>query len=76
MIILLTILLTIYGLLILKLLHVLRQFPRIDAVYEIRLNWINTNDDRYYQYSWEDMLDNYNKKTWYGIKIPKDEDFK
>jgi hypothetical protein len=69
-------LLIIFILLLLTSLFLIIQFPRADSVYNIRCNWIITDDDRYNQYSWDDMLRKYNRKTWYGLKIPKDEDFK
>lgn len=60
---------------ILGMLYNIRQFPRIDAVYDIRVKWIHINDDRYYKYTFDEMLEA-NKQNWYGLKIPKEEDFK
>lgn len=59
----------------LYMLYNIRQFPRIDAVYDIRVKWIHINDDRYYKYTFDEMLEA-NKQNWYGLKIPKEEDFK
>lgn len=51
------------------------QFLRIDAAYNIRKNWIYARDPRYYKYTYREML-KASKQNWYGLKTPKDEDFK
>lgn len=55
--------------------YCLRQFPRIDAVYHIRINWIRNLDDRHSKYSYDEMLKP-NKQNRCGLKIPEDTDFK
>ena len=51
------------------------QIKRINMVYKIREKWINSHNDKYDKYSYGDMLKG-NKNNWYGIKMPKEEDFK
>lgn len=60
---------------LLGLLYNLIQFPRIDAVYNIRKNWIYADDPRCYKYTSKEML-KASKQNCYGLKTPKDEDFK
>lgn len=51
------------------------QLRRNDAVYKIRVNWINTDDNRYQKYSYDYMFDP-NRINWFGLKFPKDEHFR
>lgn len=50
------------------------QFGRNDAVYRIRIKWIDTRDPRYYQYTYDEMFDPGSDNYW-GLTIPKEEDF-
>ena len=71
----LIILIVVWFICLLGLLYSFRQFPRINTVRNIRRNWIETNDSRYDIYTFEEML-KANKQNWYGLKIPKDKDFR
>ena len=51
------------------------QIKRVNRVYKIREKWINSHNDKYDKYSYGDVLKG-NKNNWYGIKMPKEEDFK
>ena len=52
------------------------QIRRVNRVYTIRTKWVDTMQlARWDKYSFEDMLKR-NKSTWYGLKMPKEEDFK
>jgi len=51
------------------------QIFRNNKVYKIRALWIATNDDRWYLYSFGEMT-NPNKYNKFGIKYPKDKDFR
>ena len=57
-----------------SLIYDIYQFKRITCVYDIRVNWIKTNDPRYNKYSFDKMSDP-NRKNWFGLKYPKDSDF-
>ena len=51
------------------------QIKRVNRVYKIREKWIDSHNNKYGKYSYKDMLKG-NKNNWYGIKMPKEEDFK
>ena len=51
------------------------QIKRVNRVYKIREKWIDSHNNKYGKYSYDDMLKG-NKNNWYGIKMPKEEDFK
>lgn len=55
--------------------YMLYQIKRNHTVYDIRINWINTDDDRWNVYSYQEMFVP-SKSNWYGFKFPKDSDFK
>ena len=50
------------------------QIKRVNRVYKIREKWIDSHNNKYEKYSYDDMLKG-NKNNWYGIKMPKEEDF-
>ena len=51
------------------------QLKRNNDVYEIRLKWIESNDKRYYQYSYEEMfLPSF--RNFYGLKSLTESDYK
>lgn len=51
------------------------ELLRNNEVYHIRTKWIETSDNRHSKYTYQDMYlpsgDN-----WYGLKFPRDSDFK
>ena len=52
------------------------QIRRVNKVYTIMTKWVDTMQlARLDKYSFEDMLKK-DKSTWYGLKMPKEEDFK
>jgi hypothetical protein len=56
-------------------LYLVYQFFRNDAVYNIRINWIDTNDPRLDQYTYDEMM----SPSWsnfYGFRFPKARHFK
>lgn len=57
------------------LLYYFYQWARNDRVYRIRIKWLNNDDARYPQYSYDEMY-NPSKKNWFGLKFPKDKHFK
>lgn len=56
-------------------LYLIWQLVRNEAVYRVRINWIKGDDSRRYRYTYHEMM-NPNKENWFGIKFPKDKDFK
>jgi len=48
---------------------------RNDGVYEIRIGWIKTSDDRFTHYSYGKMYYP-SKSNWYGLRYPKDRHYK
>ena len=51
-----TILFIILGSPVLVLIYCIYQLKRNQKVYEIRTNWINKNDPRWYKYTYDDMF--------------------
>lgn len=51
------------------------QILRTNAAEVIILSWLNTNDKRYQRYSFHDILKP-NRQNWWGLKIPKNKNFK
>jgi hypothetical protein len=51
------------------------NLKRIDEVYKIRTKWIDTSDYRYYKYTYDQML-RPSSKNLFGLKMPKESDFK
>jgi hypothetical protein len=68
----LKIFIVIAGILLLNLYY---QLKRNNAVYSIRIKWIDTDDKRRYMYSYDYML-NPAKHNWYGLRYPRDKHFK
>ena len=60
---------------ILCLLYFAFQFKRLHEVMHIRRKWQDVLDKRYRTYSFMDMYGR-TKKNWYGLKMPKEDDFK
>ena len=56
------------------LVYLFYQFFRNNAVYKIRIHWIDTHDPRWERHEYNDMF-RPSKDNWYGIKYPKDSDF-
>jgi hypothetical protein len=63
------------GILLLIVQHYWYQLKRNNAVYSIRRKWIDTDDKRRYMYSYDYML-NPAKHNLYGLKYPRDKNFK
>ena len=51
------------------------QLKRNDETYKLVGKWIDEDDERYYMYSYEYIFKP-SKHNWFGLKIPKDSDFK
>jgi len=47
------------------------QFARNEAVFKIRLKWINEDDKRWETWSYDQMYAP-SRHNWYGIKYPKE----
>ena len=47
------------------------QIKRVNRVYKIREKWINSNNNKYGKYSYDDMLKG-NTNNWIGIKWPEE----
>ena len=60
---------------ILALIYYSYQLKRNDEVYNIQVHWINTYDKRHIQYDYDYMFEP-NKSNWYGLKWPRDKDYK
>jgi len=71
-------LLTLIGILIIILLiglaYLVFQIKRNHKVYDIRTNWLYTNDNRWYEYTYDYMYTPA-KHNWYGLKYPQDSDY-
>jgi hypothetical protein len=60
---------------IIAMIYVVYQLLRNKEVFLIRINWVNLDDNRESQYTYEYMF--YPAKhNWYGLKWPKEKDFK
>ena len=71
-----TILITIWIILFIAFIYVVYQIKRNEAVFKIRMKWINTYQfNRHDRWSYEYMVDP-NKSNWYGLKYPKEKDYK
>ena len=55
--------------------YFLYQLKRNAHVYEIRIRWLRTDDNRLDKYTDEEML-NPSIKNYFGLTIRKDKDFK
>lgn len=64
-----------FIILCLLLAYLFYQLYRNDKVYEIRSKWIWSLDERYDQYSYDEMFLP-SHKNWFGLKPPIDKDFK
>lgn len=51
------------------------QSVRSDAISKIRKKWILSNDVRWSKYTGMQML-NIKKSNWFGLKYPKEKDYK
>ena len=52
------------------------QIRRVNKVYTIRTKWVDTMQlARWDKYSFDEMLKR-DRSTWFGLKMPKEEDFK
>lgn len=47
---------------------------RNNCIYNIRINWINTNDQRHSKYTYTEMIESSEKKK-FGWTLPIDSDF-
>jgi len=56
-------------------LYCVYQIVRDEAVYNIRHNWIYSEDKRWYKYTYNYMHDP-SKHNWFGLRFPKDSHFK
>lgn len=56
-------------------LYYVYQSIRNDKIYKIRRNWTETDDHRWYTYPYDYML-NPNKHNWFGLRYPRDKQFK
>lgn len=61
--------------LLLFLIYLLYQGKRNDAVYKIRMSWVNNQDKRRYKYSYDYMFMP-KLKNYFGLQYPKDKHFK
>lgn len=58
------------------LLYNILQMIRNEMVFKIRMKWTNEGDyKKWLKYSYDKMLKP-NKQNWYGLKLPKEKDFK
>lgn len=73
--ILLTITWGIFYLLLLWLIYLFFQIKRDDATYDLKVKWLKRGDVRYDKYSYNYIFKP-SKQNWYGLKMPKDSDFK
>ena len=51
------------------------QIFRTNKVYTIRTKWVLSMDSKWDKYSFDEML-KIDRSTWFGLKVPKEEDFK
>ena len=51
------------------------QLIRNNAVFKIRIKWIDEDDSRHDNYTYNEMFA-INKHTWYGLKYPKESQYK
>ena len=59
---------------IIGVLYCLYQLERNRQIYKIVTKWVNQDDERYYNYSYNYMADP-SKHNWYGLKYPKDKHY-
>lgn len=59
----------------LALFYCLFQLLRNEAVYRIRIHWIDEDDSRHDKYSYDEMF-SANKSNWFGLRWPCDKHFK
>lgn len=52
----------------------LRRAYIIGRIYSIRRKWTESDDKRWYEYSYEEMKKP-SKQNWFGVKAPRDKDF-
>ena len=69
-----TTLLIILGILVLALIYFFYQLARNQKVYEIRVEWRNENDPRWYKYTYDYMFKP-SFRNWLGLKFPSKSDF-
>jgi len=65
----------ILGIAVLVLIYLIYQIVRNDKVAEIRFGWIEKNDSRIDEYTYDEMF-NSSFKNWLGLKYPNEKDFK
>ena len=51
------------------------QFIRNERVFDIRMNWIETKDERHERYTYGEMF-NPSEKNFFGLNIPRDKFYK
>ena len=66
-----TILLIITGVV---LLYCYYQLCRNHTIFNIRNIWIDNDDDRWYKYTYDYMMDP-KLNNWFGLKYPRDKDY-
>lgn len=63
------------GVCFISLIYTVYQFSRNNAVYSIRIKWLDDGDRRFFKYTYNEMF-NPSKDNMFGLKLPKDVDFK
>lgn len=56
-------------------LYCIYQLGRNQEIFNIRIKWIDDDDLRHEKYTYESMLWP-NRNNWFGLKYPKDKDYK
>ena len=54
--------------------YALYQLIRNEFIYRIRVEWIKTDDKRWYKYSYDFMFEP-SSHNWFGLKFPTEKDF-
>lgn len=69
------VILILIAILLIGLGYLFYQHRRNHEIYAIRIKWIDTVDARYHRYSYDYMFEP-SKANWFGLKYPKDSDYK
>lgn len=57
------------------LIYCLYQLIRNRVIFDIHSRWIKSGDPKWYKYDYNFMLDS-NKHNWWGLKFPREKDYK
>lgn len=66
--------LIILTVLVLVIIYFFYQLARNQKVFKIRMNWIITNNPKFYKYTYDYMFEP-GFRNWLGLKFPSESDF-